>query len=45
MQSKAATPEEYIQEIPVERQAAFKKLRAVIKKNLPKGLRKEWVMA
>ena len=37
MQSKAATPEEYIQEIPVERQAAFKKLRAVIKKNLPKG--------
>ena len=39
MQSKAATPEEYIQEIPVERQAAFKKLRAVIKKNLPKGFK------
>lgn len=37
MQSKAATPDEYIKEIPVERQAAFKKLRAVIKKNLPKG--------
>ena len=37
MQSKAATPEEYIQEIPVERQAAFKKLRAVIKTNPPKG--------
>ena len=37
MQSKAATPDAYIKEIPVERQAAFKKLRAVIKKNLPKG--------
>jgi len=39
MQSKAATPDEYIKEIPVERQAAFKKLRAVIKKNLPKGFK------
>lgn len=39
MQSKAATPDDYIKEIPVERQAAFKKLRTVIKKNLPKGFK------
>lgn len=37
MQSKATTIEEYINEIPAERQDAFKKLRAAIKKNLPKG--------
>ena len=37
MQSKATTVEEYLTEIPKDRQAAFKKLRAVIKKNLPKG--------
>ena len=37
MQYKAATPEEYIAQIPEERQAAFSKLRKVIKKNLPKG--------
>lgn len=39
MQSKAATPDDYIKEMPVERQAAFKKLRTVIKKNLPKGFK------
>lgn len=39
MQSKATTPEEYIAEMPIERQAAFKKLRATIKKNLPKGFK------
>ena len=39
MQSKALTPDAYIAEIPKERQAAFKKLRAVIKKNLPKGFK------
>lgn len=39
MQSKATTPEGYINEMPIERQAAFKKLRAVIKKNLPKGFK------
>jgi hypothetical protein len=37
MQSKAATPEIYLSEIPVDRQKAFAKLRSVIKKNLPKG--------
>lgn len=39
MQSKATTPEEYIAEMPIERQAAFRKLRATIKKNLPKGFK------
>lgn len=39
MQSKATTPEDYIKEMPAERQTAFKKLRAVIKKNLPKGFK------
>ncbi len=39
MQSKATTPEDYIKEMPAERQAAFKKLRAVIKKSLPKGFK------
>ena len=39
MQSKALTPDAYMAEIPKERQAAFKKLRAVIKKNLPKGFK------
>jgi len=37
MQSKAATPEAYMAEIPDERQRAFSKLRSIIKKNLPKG--------
>ena len=41
MQSKATTPEEYIAEMPAERQAAFKKLRTVIKKNLPKGFKEQ----
>lgn len=41
MQSKATTPEQYIAEIPEDRQAAFKKLRTVIKKNLPKGFKEE----
>jgi uncharacterized protein YdhG (YjbR/CyaY superfamily) len=39
MQSKATTVDEYIKEAPIERQAAMKKLRAVIKKNLPKGFK------
>ncbi|MES1220396.1 MAG: DUF1801 domain-containing protein [Bacteroidota bacterium] len=41
MQSKASSPEEYIAEIPADRQAAFKKLRQTIKKNLPKGFKEE----
>lgn len=39
MQSKATTVDAYIEELPEERKAAFKKLRAVIKKNLPKGFK------
>jgi len=39
MQSKAATVDDYLKEIPEERQAAMKKLRAVIKKNIPKGFK------
>jgi hypothetical protein len=39
MQSKALTPEDYIAEMPEDRQGVFKKLRAVIKKNLPKGFK------
>jgi uncharacterized protein YdhG (YjbR/CyaY superfamily) len=41
MQSKTTTPEAYIAEMPADKQAAFKKLRAVIKKNLPKGFKEE----
>ena len=37
MQSKAATPEEYIKNLPDDRKTAVKKLRKIILKNLPKG--------
>ena len=37
MQYKAVDAADYISQLPEERQAAMKKLRAVIKKNLPKG--------
>ncbi|MFD0834960.1 DUF1801 domain-containing protein [Mariniflexile aquimaris] len=37
MQYKADSPEEYINQLPEERQAPIKKLREIIKKNLPKG--------
>ena len=37
MQSKAATPEEYIENLPDDRKTAVKKLRKIILKNLPKG--------
>lgn len=37
MQSKATTPEAYMDELPAERKPAFAKLRKEIKKNLPKG--------
>jgi uncharacterized protein YdhG (YjbR/CyaY superfamily) len=37
MQSKAATPEEYIDNLPEDRKTAVKELRKVILKNLPKG--------
>lgn len=39
MRSKAATPNQYINELSEDRQAAMKKLRAVIKKNLPRGFK------
>ncbi|MES2850154.1 MAG: DUF1801 domain-containing protein [Bacteroidota bacterium] len=39
MQSKATTVDQYLDEVPEERKAAMKKLRAVIKKNLPKGFK------
>lgn len=39
MQSKAATVDDYIEELPEDRKAAMKKLRAVIKKNIPKGFK------
>ncbi len=41
MQSKAKTVDEYIKELPPDRQVAIKKLRAVIKKNIPKGFKEE----
>ncbi len=37
MQYKAATPEDYINQVPEERQDALKKLRKIINDNLPKG--------
>jgi uncharacterized protein YdhG (YjbR/CyaY superfamily) len=39
MQSKATTVDQYLSEIPVERQEAMNKLRKLIKKNLPKGFK------
>ncbi|MBI3139094.1 MAG: DUF1801 domain-containing protein [Sphingobacteriales bacterium] len=37
MQSKAATVDQYLAELPGDRQKAMNELRKVIKKNLPKG--------
>ena len=39
MQYKADTVKEYLDQIPEERTAVIKKLRAVIKKNMPKGFK------
>ena len=41
MQSKATTPDEYIETLPGDRKEAMTKLRKVIKKNLPKGFHEE----
>ncbi|TNE80508.1 MAG: DUF1801 domain-containing protein [Bacteroidetes bacterium] len=41
MQIQAKNPEEYLQQIPAERQEAFSKLRSVILENLPKGFNEE----
>ncbi|MCB0794672.1 MAG: DUF1801 domain-containing protein [Flavobacteriales bacterium] len=37
MQYNAKSPEDYISQVPMDRRAVMNKLRAVIKKNLPKG--------
>lgn len=37
MQSKAATPDEYVNSLPDDRKEAMNKLRKVILKNIPKG--------
>ena len=39
MQSKALTPDQYIDELPDDRKEAVSKLRKIIKKNLPKGFK------
>lgn len=39
MQSKAKTVEQYLAELPADRQKAMNELRKVIKKNLPKGFK------
>lgn len=41
MQSKATTVEQYINELPADRQKAIIALRKEIKKNLPKGFKEE----
>ena len=39
MQSKATTVDQYLSEVPPERQEAMNKLRKIISKNLPKGFK------
>ena len=39
MQSKATTVDQYLTEVPADRQAAMNKLRKVMLKNLPKGFK------
>jgi uncharacterized protein YdhG (YjbR/CyaY superfamily) len=39
MQSKANTPDEYIDQLPVDRKEAITKLRKEVLKNLPKGFK------
>ncbi len=39
MQSKATSPEEYIDSLPQDRQDIIRKIRKVILKNLPKGFK------
>ena len=41
MQSKALTPEQYLKELPKERQEAMNKLRNEILQNIPEGFREE----
>jgi hypothetical protein len=39
MQSKATTPDQYVAELPQDRQAAITKLRHITMQNLPKGFK------
>ncbi|NNT71806.1 DUF1801 domain-containing protein [Flavobacterium sp. IMCC34852] len=39
MQSKAPTPQDYINELPADRKEVIQKLRETINKNLPKGFK------
>ncbi len=41
MQSKAASVDEYLQELPDDRRIAMEKLRKVVIDNIPKGFREE----
>ena len=41
MQSKAASPEQYLKELPADRKEAMTQLRATILKNLPKGFEEQ----
>lgn len=41
MQSTAKTPEEYLEELPVERKEAFNKLRTLFLENLPAGFEEQ----
>jgi hypothetical protein len=41
MKSEAKTPREYIDSLPEERRATIKKLRSLIRKNLPKGYKEQ----
>jgi len=41
MTIKAATVKEYIDQLPEDRQKAIKKIRSIIKKNLPKGFKEQ----
>jgi len=41
MKNSANTPKEYIDQLPEDRKKVIKKLRAVIRKNLPKGFKEE----
>lgn len=41
MQYKADSPEDYIEQLPEERQLAVAKLRTIISKNLPKGFQEQ----
>ncbi len=41
MNYKAVSPEDYISQLPPERQPVVSKLRAIISKNLPKGFKEQ----